>query len=294
MTSPSEDGELNPTNERNTVKVYTIAETLALQAGTPITAISGIIKRVHPPATGQGKFGPYHLQRVDIEDGAETTLNIDGHDPLYDDSVGHRIYAIAGTGKGGDPTGVKTSVYTASNGTQYHRVDVKKSATLSWNPPGGASTAAPAAPRPAASNPPPPAAATRPAANPPSPRSAPPQSPAPSGPQPAGDWSKVDTYLGRMRRLHLRALQCARRIQIDAEAVGVTLSAGLLEGIHMNLVISSERAGMVAHVPRIDPPGIGANAPALNRESAPTPPPATPPQDPENREGNNEVDDIHF
>lgn len=288
MAPLSSDGNEHQTKhrtERHIMKVYTIAETLAIQPGTPITAVSGIVTRVHQPAMGTGKFGPYHLQRVDIEDGGSTTtLNLDGHDDIHDDAVGHRIYAIAGTGKGGSSVGLKASVYTSSTGQSYPRIDVKKSATLSWNPPEGATTATPQ-PRPAT-----PQATSAPA---PAPRSypatptttAPDQSAPAHGGQSAHDWGKIDAALNRLRRLRLRAIQCTQRIAKDADAAGVTLTPERIGAIETWLCISMERMGMVVHVPNIDPPGIGAE-PARASTPAPTPAPAPEP-DPD-------VDDVAF
>ena len=245
------------------MKLTTVTEALVLPTGTAIEFCCGTVAQVGRWSQGVNTYGPWTIQNITIGDETKKIkVKLINQQELLPDWLGHTIYLTSGN-RQGRLIGLKVEI------DKYPReetpiIAANEKASISDTPPtGGEITQAQPAPEQIA------------------PRRAPAQDPdsevpdeyapvpqmQPSVPQALPfpqavskdvdarkAWASTDAGLNRLRRIRLRTLAVAHRIQQDALAMGCQISADHMEKIDTWLAIEAGRQGIIVGVPDCDPP----------------------------------------
>ncbi len=267
------------------MKVWTVAEVLAANPGTPVEAVTGQVVTITPFRFGENEYGGWTLQNIWISDGTgKVKVKLGDQQKLEDTAQGATITIVAGAGKRqGTTVGLKVDTDNYK-GQVNKMLSANRSASVTFSAQ-GAKAGAPA--------PVPPKAAAQPAAPVPaqthSNAPATSQTPAPEhyeepaheqppAHQPAGQltnsdrkakWAKFDAAVNKLRRMRLRTLMVAHRIAEDAKRMGINVDAQHIEKIDSWVAIECCRNGLVIDVPDCDPPAP-ATPPVPPAQPAPT------------------------
>ena len=107
------------------MKLMSFPEILDCENGQQITALQGTVKKVFPPKTGVGDYGPWSLQNLILQDehAHELTVTWTCEDAFDQGCEGQLLYIESGRDKKDQLAGIKREIKN-KNGKKYESVKV--------------------------------------------------------------------------------------------------------------------------------------------------------------------------